>query len=77
MISHKNTAQLDNPSRRLDLENLDKFVKITEAARLLDHASVISVKKLVDDGLLTSEVYPKHPVLGFFLVNFWSLNPSK
>ena len=53
MISHRNTAQLDNPSRRLDLENLDKFVKITEAARLLDYASVISVKKLVDDGMLT------------------------
>ena len=77
MISHKNTAQLDNPSRRLDLENLDKFVKITEAARLLDYASVISVKKLVDDGMLTLYSLPKHPVLGFFLVNFWSLNPSK
>lgn len=59
MISHKNTAQLDNPSRRLDLEYLDKFVKITEAARLLDYASVISVKKLVDDGLLTLYSLPE------------------
>lgn len=59
MISHKNTAQLDNPSRRLDLENLDKFVKITEAARLLEYASVISVKKLVDDGLLTLYSLPE------------------
>lgn len=59
MISHKNTAQLDNPSRRLDLENLDKFVKITEAARLLDYASVISVKKLVDDGMLTLYSLPE------------------
>ena len=59
MISHRNTAQLDNPSRRLDLENLDKFVKITEAARLLDYASVISVKKLVDDGMLTLYSLPE------------------
>ena len=59
MISHKNTAQLANPSRRLDLENLDKFVKITEAARLLDYASVISVKKLVDDGMLTLYSLPE------------------
>ena len=59
MISHRNTAQLDNPSTRLDLENLDKFVKITEAARLLDYASVISVKKLVDDGMLTLYSLPE------------------
>ena len=59
MISHRNTAQLDHPSRRLDLENLDKFVKITEAARLLDYASVISVKKLVDDGMLTLYSLPE------------------
>lgn len=59
MISHRNTAQLDNPSRRLDLKNLDKFVKITEAARLLDYASVISVKKLVDDGMLTLYSLPE------------------
>ena len=59
MISSRNTTQLDNPSRRLDLENLDKFVKITEAARLLDYASVISVKKLVDDGMLTLYSLPE------------------
>ena len=59
MISQRNTAQRDNPSRRLDLENLDKFVKITEAARLLDYASVISVKKLVDDGMLTLYSLPE------------------
>ena len=26
---------------------------------------------------LLSTVYPKHPVLGFFLVNSWSLKPSE
>ena len=59
MISQTNTNQLKSPSRRLDLKNLDKFVKITEAARILDYASIISVKKLAEDGMLTLYSLPE------------------
>ena len=59
MISQTNTNQLKSPSRRLDLKNLDKFIKITEAARILDYASIISVKKLAEDGMLTLYSLPE------------------
>jgi hypothetical protein len=40
------------------LRELDQFVKITEAARILGYASFQSVKQLVDEKILTSYSLP-------------------
>ena len=59
MNHNTNTHQLKSPLKRLELKNLDKFIKITEAARILDYASIISVKELVNDGMLTLYSLPE------------------
>ena len=40
------------------MRDLDRFVKITEAARILGYASFQSVKQLVDEKILTSYSLP-------------------
>jgi hypothetical protein len=43
----------------LVVRDLDRFVKITEAARILGYASFQSVKQLVDEKILTSYSLPE------------------
>ncbi len=42
------------------IDNLDKFVKITDAARILGYSSFISVNKMIKDGHLTGYQLPNH-----------------
>ena len=58
MINNAENPLIDQISHTLDMRSLDRFVKITEAARILGYASFQSVKQLVDEGLLSIYFLP-------------------
>ena len=58
MISKQADAKYEN-NANLDINKLDRFVKITDAARLLGYSSYQSVKKLVDDNVLNAYSLPQ------------------
>ena len=58
MISNQADAKYEN-NPNLDITRLDRFVKITDAARLLGYSSYQSVKKLVDDNVLNAYSLPE------------------
>jgi hypothetical protein len=58
MTSNNQSSSIDNVTHPLVMRDLDRFVKITEAARILGYASFQSVKQLVDQKILTSYSLP-------------------
>lgn len=47
------------PQSTPDIRTLDRFVKITEAARILGYAHFTSIKKLTEEGMLTLYTLPE------------------
>ena len=58
MTCNNRSSIIDNVTHPLVMRDLDRFVKITEAARILGYASFQSVKQLVDENTLTSYSLP-------------------
>jgi hypothetical protein len=59
MINHTENLLIDQIPHNLVMRDLDRFVKITEAARILGYASYQSVKQLVDEQILISYSLPE------------------
>ena len=58
MINNLKSSLIDQVPHTLVMRDLDRFVKITEAARILGYASFQSVKQLVDEKILSSYSLP-------------------
>ena len=58
MINNAENPLIDQIPHTLVMRDLDRFVKITEAARILGYASFQSVKQLVDEKILSSYSLP-------------------
>ena len=58
MTTKAQHSLIDQIPHTLVVRDLDRFVKITEAARILGYASFQSVKQLVDEKILTSYSLP-------------------
>ena len=58
MINNAENSLIDQIPHTLVMRDLDRFVKITEAARILGYASFQSVKQLVDEKILSSYSLP-------------------
>ena len=58
MINNADNPLIDQIPHTLVMRDLDRFVKITEAARILGYASFQSVKQLVDEKILSSYSLP-------------------
>jgi len=66
MINNAENLLIDQIPHTLVMRDLDRFVKITEAARILGYASFQSVKQLVDEKILSSYSLPgtsRHRIL--------------
>ena len=58
MINNLKSSLIEQVPHTLVMRDLDRFVKITEAARILGYASFQSVKQLVDEKILSSYSLP-------------------
>lgn len=58
MTCNNRSSIIDSVTHPLVMRDLDRFVKITEAARILGYASYQSVKQLVDEKILSSYSLP-------------------
>jgi hypothetical protein len=58
MIDNAENPLIDQITHTLVMRDLDRYVKITEAARILGYASFQSVKQLVDEKILSSYALP-------------------
>ena len=58
MINNAENPLIDQIPHTLVMRDLDRFVKITEAARILGYASFQSVKQLIDGKILSCYSLP-------------------
>jgi len=58
MINNLKSSLIEQVPHTLVMRDLDRFVKITDAARILGYASFQSVKQLIDEKILSSYSLP-------------------
>ena len=59
MSVNNESTNITLPQSTPDIRTLDRFVKITEAARILGYAHFTSIKKLTEEGMLTLYTLPE------------------